>query len=318
MAEVIVTKEFEGIKIERFIKRLYPAFPMSLIFKLMRKGKVRVNKRHVENGFRLQEGDQVILHISPELLSNGMEIAKGEAIYNLSASDIIFENEIFLAINKPAGFAVHGGEGHSDDVILKGVYKYLGYSNSSLKFAPTPVHRLDIDTSGILIFAKNYEFLRAFNELQRLRKIHKEYLTLVGGEFCQREMKINLRVIRRDRPSKMAIEKEGETIVHHISSSDKFLSEIGIFSLLGVEIKTGRTHQIRSHLMQAGFPIIGDSLYGDNRINIWARKRLGLKRQFLHSSGMRFVYEGITFDLRAYMPEDLLGVLEILDIEFSI
>ncbi len=317
MAEITVSREYEGIKIERFIKRLYPGFPMSLIFRLLRKGKVRVNKKHVRNNFRLKEGDMVILHLPPDIISSGKEEVQTRGRFVLQSSDIIFENDDFLAINKPSGFSVHGGEGHSEDVILMGIYNYIGYEDSSLRFPPTPAHRLDIETSGVLIFAKKYEFLRGFNDLQRERMVRKEYITLVSGEITAEEMRVRLPVIRKDRPEKNSVGKEGESIFRRIDSSHKFLSECGVFSLLSAEIKTGRTHQIRSHLMQKGLFPVGDKLYGDPKINLWAKKVLGLKRQFLHSYKLSFTYDGEDFDLLAPLTDDLIRALDMLDIRFK-
>ncbi len=316
MAEIRVTKEFEGIKIERLIKRLYPQLPLSFIFRLLRKGKVRVNKRQVDNNFRVKENDSVILHIPPDVLAGGQIIREERLLYEITARDVILENTDFLAINKPAGFAVHGGEGHTEDVILKAVQKYLGFDSSSLRFPPTPVHRLDIDTSGVLIFARNYEFLRYFNELQRSQKVYKEYLALVSGTFFENEKSIVAPVIRRDRPKGVSENKAGRTLIYKAGFSAKFESESAPFTLLRAVIRTGRTHQIRSHLMQTGLPIVGDRLYGNPEINRWARKVLSLRRQFLHSFVMKFEYQGHSHTLKAGLPEELAGALEILEIEF--
>ncbi|MGC9042897.1 MAG: RluA family pseudouridine synthase [Myxococcota bacterium] len=317
MAEIIVAKEFDGIKIERFIKRLYPDFPMSFIFKLLRKGKVRVNKKKVSHNFRIKENDSVILHLPPESLIRG-EKNRSESVYNLIDSDIIDENEHFIAINKPAGFAVHGGEGHIEDTFLKAVHNFLGYKESSMRFPPTPVHRLDIDTSGVLIIAKKYEFLRKFNELQRERKVYKEYICLVSGEMREKEKVVTSPVIRMDRPENHSVGEIGRSIFKLITISSRFASENRIFSLLRVELKTGRTHQIRSHLMQIGYPIAGDRLYGDTETNKWIRERAGLRRQFLHSNCIDFEYNGLRFHLVAQLPEELRRTLEILEIDFSI
>lgn len=318
MAELIVGKEFSGIKIEMLIKRLYPHLPMSFIYKILRKGKVRVNKRKVSNSHRVNEGDYIILHLPPEVLSESKDKDSSKSLYELVDSDIIFENEDFIAINKRAGFAVHGGEGHKEDVILGAIERYLKFDKSSLRFPPTPVHRLDIDTSGVLIFAKNYEFLRLFNELQRERKIYKEYVVLVAGHLEGKKKDISAPVIRRDRPKEMSESKEGKTTVFSIDTSTKFESEISVFTLLRAVIKTGLTHQIRSHLMQVGLPVVGDKLYGDSEINRWARKRLELKRQFLHSHRMRFEYKGEVYNLEAPLPDDLLKALNILEIDFLV
>ena len=319
MAEIIVSREFEGMKIQRFIKRLYPSLPISLIYRIIRKGKVRVNRKKVEHNFVVKEGDSVILHLPPDMLTLAAGDEGGsDSNYVISEEDIIFENEDFIAINKPAGLAVHGGEGHKEDVLLGAIKRYLNFNESQLRFPPTPVHRLDIDTSGVLIFAKNYDFLRGFNEIQRGQKIYKEYVALVSGRSDRREFVIELPVIRRDRPGGLSTEKVGKTIVKPVAVSEKFAGELKAFSLLRVIIRTGRTHQIRSHLMQKGLPIVGDRLYGDKEVNRWALKRLNLKRQFLHSAIMRFSLNGGEYELTAPMPYDLRDVLSNLDIDFTL
>ncbi len=317
MAEIKVSKEFDGIKIERFIKRLYPHLPMSFIFKLLRKGKVRVNKRQVSNNFKVREQDLIILHVSDDVLAKESSIERRETVYEISESDIIYDSDDFLVINKPSGFAVHGGESHTNDVILESVYRYLKFDKSSLRFPPTPVHRLDIETSGVLVFAKNYEFLRRFNELQREQKVHKEYITLVSGYMREHEKSIVAPVIRRDKIFSDFKTKEGKTIIKKIGFSNKFESESILMTLLRVIIKTGRTHQIRSHLMQIGMPVVGDKLYGDSDLNRRAKKVLGLRRQFLHSLLMQFEYREQLYRLKAPLPQDILNVLKILDIEYN-
>ncbi|MCX7943181.1 MAG: RluA family pseudouridine synthase [Deltaproteobacteria bacterium] len=317
MAEIIVEKDFDGIKIERFIKRVYPKLPMSLIFKLLRKGKVRVNKKKITHNFRVKEGDSIILHVSPDLLSESIKKDNLSAGCELVDLDIIFENEDFLAINKPPGFAVHGGVGHKEDVLLGAIYKYLRYEASPLKFPPTPVHRLDIETSGVLIFAKNYEFLRIFNDLQRGHRIYKEYIALVFGSLSEEKREIYAPVIRKDRPMRISNNKVGRSLVSRLAISRKFESDSKVFTLLKVIIKTGRTHQIRSHLSQFGFPLVGDKLYGDSTINRWAKETFGLRRQFLHAFETKFEYNGSAYSLRALLKEDLLRVLDMLDINFS-
>jgi len=317
LAEITVKRDFEGMKIERFIKRIYPDLPMSLIYKLIRKGKVRVNKKQVKHNFTIKGGDIIILHFPPDML-NKEPIEEVNPRYILTEEEIIFENDEFIAINKPPELAVHGGEGHKEDVLLLAIKKYLKFDESDLRFPPTPVHRLDIDTSGILIFAKNYDFLRIFNELQRNQAIHKEYLALVGGEVKKKQFTVESPVIRRDRPEGLSTGKTGKTIVKLISASDKFATESTIFSLLSVVIKTGRTHQIRSHLMQSGLPILGDKLYGDRGINRWAYKKFNLRRQFLHSAIMRFIINGKEYEIKAPLYQDLRQVLSALDMDFSI
>lgn len=319
MAEIIVEKEFDGIKIERLLKRLFPHLPLSFIFKILRKGKVRINKKKATNSQRVNEGDTIILHLAPEVLYEGKKEDPARTTYTLSPSDIIMENEDFIAINKPPGLAVHGGEGHREDVLLRAVFKYLGYEESSLRFPPTPVHRLDIDTSGVLIIAKNYDFLRTFNELQQKRKIHKEYIALVSGLLADERMEIKAPVIRKDRPQKVREEpKLGKTTIYRIGVSRKFESESLLFTLLKVIITTGRTHQIRSHLSQVGLPIVGDRLYGNKVVNRWASVNLSLKRQFLHSCEIRFEYERGSYSITADPTEDLTRALNILEIKFPL
>ncbi len=202
-------------------------------------------------------------------------------------------------------------------LLLDAIHSYLGYERSSLKFAPTPVHRLDIDTSGVLIFAKTYDFLREFNELQRTRKVYKEYLGLVSGKPEKERLIIDTVVIRKDRPESTSIGKKGRTVLMLSGISEKFIDEAGLFSLLRINLETGRTHQIRSHLFQIGLFLVGDRLYGSSSINEWARKRLVLKRQFLHSAILRFDYGGETFDLYSPLSQDLAYTLDILEIKYQ-
>lgn len=315
MPEVTVLKEYNGIKIERFIKRILPEIPMSMIFRLLRKGKVRVNKRQVRNNYRLKEGDLVILHIPPDTFLGNRGDAPPRQGYLLSISDPVFENEDFIAIHKPPHIAVHGGEGHKENLLVDAVWSYLGYESSSLRFAPTPVHRLDIDTSGVLIFAKTYDFLREFNQLQRDRKVYKEYSGLVNGRLKKDRIVMETAVIRRDRPASRIAGKVGRTILSLVGISEKFIAEGMVLSLLKINIETGRTHQIRSHLFQSGLTLVGDRLYGNPAVNDWAKKRLGLKRQFLHASIIRFKYGGREFELYSPLSPDLSDALRILDIQ---
>lgn len=315
MPEVTVLKEYNGIKIERFIKRILPEIPLSMIFKLLRKGKVRVNKRQVRNNYRLKEGDLVILHIPPDMFLGN----RGDAPYREPLiSELLFENEDFIAIHKPPHIAVHGGEGHKENLLIDAVWSYLGYESSSLRFAPTPVHRLDIDTSGVLIFAKTYDFLREFNQLQRDRKVYKEYSGLVSGRLEKDRIVMEAAVIRRDRPASRTAGKVGRTILSLIGISEKFIDEGMVLSLLKINIETGRTHQIRSHLFQAGLPLVGDRLYGNPAVNDWAKRRLRLKRQFLHASLIEFKYKGREFELYSPLSPDLSDALHMLDIQNSI
>lgn len=260
--------------------------------KLIDEGKVKVNKVVAfKTGIKLQEGDTVE---SPKFKPAPQAHLKASAM----DLDILYEDEEILVINKAAGIVVHpDNTGHHENTIANALLHHLRQQDSS-DLRPGIVHRLDKDTSGVLLLAKTPLSHQRYAKLFHDRKVHKEYLALVKGTPKTSTGRIDA-PIKRDSHirQQMAISRGGK----HAVSSFEVLETFGWASLLRVTIETGRTHQIRLHLASIGHPVLGDSVYGDASTNERAKKKLGLKRQFLHAQ--RLEIDGKVFE--APLPEDL-------------
>ncbi|AIY87363.1 MULTISPECIES: RluA family pseudouridine synthase [unclassified Thermotoga] len=288
-----VTRENFYRRLDKFLRNQLKDVPLSVIYKLIRKGKVYVNRKRVKDpSFDLEEGDVVELrHVNLENLPKRSE--KKDLTPVPMKLDVLYEDDHYLVLNKPPNIAIHPGKGVHVATLIEG----LLYYGQEKGFSPFLVHRLDKETSGLLVVAKNREAARILTELFKGRNIEKEYVTLVRG-VPENNMKITIPL-------------DGQEAVSEIVSV-KPLKDV---SLLRVKIHTGRKHQIRRHLSQIGFPVVGDDTYGDRHFNREFRKRYGLKRQFLHSYRMKFIdpWTEEEKDFRAPLPDDLLSVLNLLE-----
>ncbi len=267
-----------GQRIDNFLLRVLRGVPKSRIYRLLRKGEVRVNRGRIRADYRLKEGDQV--RIPPVRVSEPRQAAPTASAVDTLARSILHEDERLLVLNKPSGMAVHGGSGLSYGVIeaLRALRPDAPYLEL--------VHRLDRDTSGCLLIAKRRSELRTLHELLRSGAVEKRYLLLVQGDWSQGPWKINapLRKNQVQGGERMVrVDAEGKTALTHF----RFLEGYGDASLMEAELKTGRTHQIRVHAAHAGHPLAGDQKYGDAGFNRGLRK-LGLKRLFLHAHFVAF------------------------------
>ena len=275
-----VDAEYAGQRIDNYLIRILKGVPKSMVYRILRKGEVRVNKGRIKPTYRLKAGDE--LRIPPIRMSadsNPGSSAAGERL----ESRILYEDKRIIILNKPSGIAVHGGSG-----IQFGVIESMRKSRTDLHYLEL-VHRLDRDTSGCLVLAKKRSALRQLHELLRVGKIQKRYLALVQGNWQYGTKRI-------DVPLQKQILRSGERVVrvseHGKAASSTFrpLAVSSKASLLEVEIHTGRTHQIRVHAAHTGHPIAGDEKYGDESFNRYLAS-LGFKRLFLHARGIAFELE---------------------------
>ncbi|MEI8326525.1 MAG: RluA family pseudouridine synthase [Betaproteobacteria bacterium] len=287
-----------GQRLDNFLMRQLKGVPKTHVYRIIRSGEVRVNKGRASAQTRVQAGD--VLRLPPVRVSQSMA-AKEQAMERQAASaapprqfPILFEDDDFLAIDKPAGVAVHGGSG-----VSFGVIEQLRMARPGAHLLEL-VHRLDRDTSGVLLVAKKRSALKALQDQFRGRETGKTYLALVAGAWPA-----NKKVL--DKPLHKYLDAQGERRVKVVTRDDpdgmksvtlvkvnqfldasppggvgRVLAPLSGFSLLEVTIKTGRTHQIRVHLASEGFPIAGDDKYGDFELNKALQKQ-GLKRMFLHA-----------------------------------
>lgn len=264
-----------GQRIDNFLVRVCKGVPKSHIYRILRSGEVRVNSRRVDQTYRLLEGDEV--RIPP------IRLAEKEAVAPVPMGkpfDIVFEDEALLVLDKPSGLAVHGGSG-----VSFGVIEQLRRQRPEAKFLEL-VHRLDRETSGLLIVAKKRSALTVLHDMMRDGKVQKRYLTMVAGRWLNPLQHIKqplLKYLIDNGERRVSVNREGKP-AHSIVRLVKRWRD---FSLVEVELKTGRTHQIRVHLSHAGFPLCGDDKYGDFALNKQLEKA-GLKRMFLHAAKLAF------------------------------
>ncbi len=273
-----ISAQQAGQRIDNFLLRFLKGVPKSRIYRLLRKGEVRVNKGRIRPEYRLKCGDQV--RVPPVRVSVPSRISPSAQAVQKLLDAVLYEDERLLVLNKPAGMAVHGGS-----QLSHGVIETLRVARPRAPYLEL-VHRLDRDTSGCLMIAKRRSELRLLHELLRTGRVEKRYLLLVQGDWrggphqVKAALQKNLlqsgeRMVRVDEGGKMAL------------THFRFLEWYGSASLMEADLKTGRTHQIRVHAAHAGHPLAGDEKYGAATFNSRIRS-LGLKRLFLHAHTIAF------------------------------
>ncbi|WP_194721517.1 23S rRNA pseudouridine(955/2504/2580) synthase RluC [Noviherbaspirillum malthae] len=275
---VTISEEEADQRIDNFLLRVCKGVPKSHIYRVLRSGEVRVNKGRIDQTYRLKQGD--VVRIPPVRVAEKPDNAVPAAEFN-----ILLEDNHLLVIDKPAGVAVHGGSG-----VSYGVIEQLRASRPQAKFLEL-VHRLDRETSGILLLAKKRSALTNLHEQIREGQIDKRYLTLVHGDWQNTRQHIKLPLFKYNTPDgERRVRVQADGLPSHTVFN--LVRRFGEFALLEAELKTGRTHQIRVHLASSGFPIVGDDKYGDFALNRAMQKadgnRIALKRMFLHAYRITF------------------------------
>ncbi|WP_370635966.1 RluA family pseudouridine synthase [Paralcaligenes sp. KSB-10] len=266
---VEIDTEQAGQRIDNFLLRLCKGVPKSHLYKALRHGEVRVNKGRISADYRLELGDTV--RIPPLRLPQA-----GEAkAVPPAAFPVVFEDEALILVNKPAGVAVHGGSG-----VAFGVIEQMRAARPDAPFLEL-AHRLDRETSGLLMIAKKRSALVALHQMMREGRGRKHYLALVVGDWVNDKQHLRqplLKWLTASGERRVKVDAEGKAAHTIITLQKRF----GRFSLLGAELRTGRTHQIRVHLAAAGYPIVGDDKYGPDEVRA-KFSRLGFNRMFLHA-----------------------------------
>jgi 23S rRNA pseudouridine955/2504/2580 synthase len=296
-----IDEDAAGQRIDNYLMRRLKGVPKSHIFRILRSGEVRVNSRRIGPDYRLQPGDE--LRIPPIRVAPPAERPPVAAAAGFRPV-VLFEDEALLVIDKPAGLAVHGGSGVSFGVIEALRQTRPGHSFLEL------VHRIDRETSGVLMLAKKRAALVELHRQMQAGEVSKHYFTLVKGLWKERKRVVDLPLEKKVRAS-------GERKVNVGPAGDSAITifrlerRVGPYSLLDAELKTGRTHQIRVHLSHLGYPILGDDKYGDFALNKALAKQ-GLKRMFLHSAkiGIRHPLGGGKLLFEAPLPPELRGFIE--------
>jgi 23S rRNA pseudouridine955/2504/2580 synthase len=302
---ITISEDEADQRIDNFLLRICKGVPKSHIYRVLRSGEVRVNKGRIDQTYRLQTGD--VVRVPPLRLAE-----KSAATVPAAEFRILLEDNHMLVIDKPAGVAVHGGSG-----VSYGVIEQLRAARPQAKFLEL-VHRLDRETSGILMLAKKRSALTNLHEQIREGQLDKRYLALVHGDWQNARQHVRLPLFKYTRPDgERRVRVQADGMPSHTVFS--LVRKYGSFALLEAELKTGRTHQIRVHLASSGFPIAGDDKYGDFALNRALQKpdatRGTLKRMFLHAYQLTFVHPetGKPVTVKAALPPDCEQFLKSLD-----
>lgn len=305
-AKLSVGDESAGQRIDNFLARVLKGVPKSHVYRILRSGEVRLNGRRVGPDARLTAGDTV--RVPP--IRTATPAPAGNPSVALGVP-IVYEDEQLLVVDKPAGLAVHGGSG-----VSHGLIESLRAARPEARFLEL-AHRLDRDTSGLLLLAKRRAALTELHRMLREGEIDKRYLVLVRGAWRDEKRTVRLplhKFATRDGERRVRVDDDlGRESATTLRRVDVWRDHDPPLALLEAELLTGRTHQIRVHLAHLGFPLAGDDKYGDFTWNKMLAKR-GLKRMFLHAARLTFSHpsSGTAMRLESPLPRDLKRYVESL------
>lgn len=303
MKKLMINENDANQRIDKYLKKLLVNAPNNFIYKMFRKKDIKVNGKKVDEKYILKNGDEVEMFLYDDKFD---EFTKAKSVYSVAKTfSVLYEDRHILVVYKPAGLLVHEDINESVNTLTNQVLSYLADKNEldlsrENTFMPGPVHRLDRNTSGIVIFGKTLAALQNLNEMIKQRHcIEKSYLTICQGRLSQkRELKgymvkledqAQVKLVKKDYPGALTM----ETIVKPVRYNNNY-------SLVEVTLITGRMHQIRVHLASIGHPVIGDRKYGDFELNKYVKKAFGLNNQLLHAYKIKFVK---TFGVLNYLQD---------------
>jgi len=299
------------LRIDKFLARDFKKYSRSLLQKLIIESKVKVNGLPVNSHYKLKSGDEVTLELPA--LRKPKKLSKQKI-----SLEIVFENDDLAVINKPAGMIIHPSDQgrHMQDTLVNALLFKFGrdsLSNIGGELRPGIVHRLDKDTSGLMIIAKNNRIHEYLVQKMKNREIEKKYIGLIIGHLTDKKGLIDSPLVKSSNnwgKVILAPEGEGRDAKTLYKVLEYFEKEGYKFTLIEAQILTGRTHQIRVHFSSIGYPVAGDFLYGNTKANKFLEK-FNLKRQFLHAENLKFqLPNGEIVDIKKKIPNELENVLE--------
>ncbi len=293
MFKIVITKNQANQRLDRFLKKYFNNASLSLVYKLIRKD-VKLNGKRVKENQLLAEGDELTLYISDETAEKLQKVKTHAKVKK--QFKIAYEDDDILVAEKPFGLLTHGDHTEKKNHLANQVVDYLiekgDYDPRADKtFTPAPANRLDRNTTGLVVFGKNAAALQELNRMIREKdEIRKLYLTIVSGRL-EKAVRLRAKMTKDEEKNLVSVLPESgegklmETIARPLQCAVWKGKE---YTLVEVEILTGRTHQIRAHLAKAGYPVIGDVKYGDRRVNMLMEKEFGLSTQLLHAYRLVF------------------------------
>lgn len=305
MKKVIVENEEKNQRIDAYLAKKYEDMSRVAVKRLIDEEKILVNNKKTKASYKVQENDEISIE---EEKPKEIEL-KAQNI----PLEILYEDNDIIVVNKPKGMVVHPANGNPDGTLVNAVMAICHDSLSGIggEIRPGIVHRLDKDTSGVIVVAKNDKAHINLSEQIKNHEVEKTYLALVKGFVKENEATINMPIGRStSNRKKMAVTKSGKQAITHFKVIKRYKTHKQDYALLEVKIETGRTHQIRVHLSQIGYPIVGDSTYSNGK-NEW-----GIEGQCLHAKSLKFKHPitGKEMYIEAKLPqyyEELLRELEI-------
>ncbi|HZR11405.1 MAG TPA: RluA family pseudouridine synthase [Myxococcales bacterium] len=303
-----VSADAAGQRLDKFLRKRLDDLPLSHLYKLVRTKKVRVNGVRAEIAQLLQPGDEITVHVLQPTRPPPPRPAQAVR----QDFKVLYEDEHILAVEKPAGLAIHPGSGITGDTLVDQVRAYLARQGLVVpegEFKPSPAHRLDRETSGVVVVAKTRQAMVRLTEIFTAGEAEKTYLALAKGRFQREEGSIDLRLAERQQTF-ASKQQRGVNLQSAVTHWRK-LAGGPEATLLELTIETGRTHQIRRHLDAIGHPVVGDGKYGDFPFNRVAQRQWGLRRMFLHSARLALAHpvtkKRLVFE--SPLPQDLSDCL---------
>lgn len=287
MKSFIINKNDAGQRLDKFIAKSVPLLPQTLLYKYVRIKRIKVNGKRGEISTRLNVGDVVDMYINDEFFEKSPE--KYDFLKASKNIDIVYEDDNIILCDKKAGLLCHPDDHEYVDTLINRIKRYLyekGEYNPAKEssFTPALVNRIDRNTGGIVITAKNAESLRILNQKMKDRELHKYYICIVHGVLEQKSDTLSGYLVKDESKNKVSVSNKKTENSKEIRTKYNVLDTDGNLSLVEVELLTGRTHQIRAHFASIGHPLLGDGKYGTNAQN----KKYGYKKQFLYSYKLVF------------------------------
>lgn len=309
METIIIEQEVAGVRIDKFLVKEFFLYTRGEIIRRIKKGDVLVNGKNIKPSYILEPGDAIVLENFSREQEDKSLIANNEI-----PLETIFENEDFIVINKNAGIQVHPSFNEKGSTLANAlIARYPEIRNvhdesEDAQLRPGIIHRLDKDTSGVMIIARNMEAFFALKEAFKEREVEKTYLAITLGIFTQKEGEIDKPIARSASYRKQVIaRKNTKTTIRPALTKYAVVKEFESFSLVQAEPKTGRMHQIRIHLASIGHPVVGDAIYGEAEMN---DMQIESKRQLLHAQKIKFKLFGKEYEFSAPVPADFGEFME--------
>ncbi len=293
---ITITKNDAGQRVDKFLSKSFSNLPSSVMHKAIRKKDIKINKKRCDGATKLLEGDELYLFLHDDFLQTKPK--EYDFLKAPKTLDIVYEDENLMLLNKKPGLIVHPDENYHFDSLISRIHHYLfkkGEYNpdDSLSFAPALINRIDRNTGGIVMAAKNAKTLRIMNYKLKHREINKYYLCIVCGRPQKNEEYLEDYLQKNEKQNRVYITKKQVPNSKIIKTKYSVIKKGDKFSLLEVDLLTGRTHQIRAHMASIGHALAGDGKYGTNTVN----KKINFPYQALYSYKLKFEFESDAEDL---------------------